>query len=232
MLKDYTHIILSFFLFGKLFADLPEDWTIVPANYENFMTITAILEIDNIPSLSGDIVLGAFVGEECRGYVEPISVGEQWMYFLMIYANGNNETVDFRVYDLEYSALTDVLESIPFNTGNSYGNPDDPVILSAIFDLDCAGIPNGDTELDECGVCGGDNSTCDDSCLDESLGDINNDGGYNVLDIVALANCILSGSCDTNGYGCTADVNEDGGYNVLDIVMLANCVLNGTCGDL
>ncbi len=26
--------------------------------------------------------------------------------------------------------------------------------------LDCAGIPNGDTEVDECGVCGGDNSTC------------------------------------------------------------------------
>jgi len=25
---------------------------------------------------------------------------------------------------------------------------------------DCAGIPNGDTVVDECGVCGGDNSTC------------------------------------------------------------------------
>ena len=33
-------------------------------------------------------------------------------------------------------------------------------------------------------------------CMDcSSLGDMNGDGGYNVLDIVTLANCILSGTC-------------------------------------
>jgi hypothetical protein len=57
-------------------------------------------------------------------------------------------------------------------------------------------------------------------------GDINADGAWNVLDVVALVNCVLSNSCDD----CSGDVNNDGAYNVLDVVALVNCVLNNTCG--
>jgi hypothetical protein len=94
------------------------------------------------------------------------------------------------------------------------------------YEDDCAG------EIDQCGVCNGDGFSC---C--PTLGDGNDDGGYNVLDIVVLANCILTGTCNNiviNGLvGCgpyVVDMNGDGGYNVLDIVALANCILNGTCG--
>ena len=63
-------------------------------------------------------------------------------------------------------------------------------------------------------------------------GDMNGDGGLNVLDIVSLANCVLDNSCgDAPDGGCSGDLNGDGGWNVLDIVMLASCVLAGSCGD-
>ena len=62
-----------------------------------------------------------------------------------------------------------------------------------------------------------------DDCA-ESIGDINGDGLYNVLDIVELVNCVLAGTCS-----CSSDLNGDGAYNVLDIVTLANCVLAGNC---
>ena len=63
-----------------------------------------------------------------------------------------------------------------------------------------------------------------------NLGDLNGDGGWNVLDIVTLANCILANSCDELENGCAGDLNGDGGWNVLDIVTLANCVLANNCG--
>ena len=63
------------------------------------------------------------------------------------------------------------------------------------------------------------------------MGDLNNDGAFNVLDVVALANCVLANNCDTLPNGCAADMNGDGGYNVLDIVALANCVLAANCAD-
>ena len=67
------------------------------------------------------------------------------------------------------------------------------------------------------------------TCSD--LGDLNADGNWNVLDIVALANCVLNDNCPDIEFDCIADVNLDGGWSVLDIVVLANCVLADSCGD-
>ncbi len=68
--------------------------------------------------------------------------------------------------------------------------------------------------LDACTECGG-----------GLLGDLNGDGAINILDVVLLAGCILSGDCDQ--FGNVADLNGDGAYNVLDIVSLVNFILNG-----
>ena len=76
-------------------------------------------------------------------------------------------------------------------------------------------------------------STCDEVCEEScpELGDVNNDGLFNVLDIVSLANCVLSESCENDSNSCAADMNDDGQWNVLDIVNLASCVIAESCGD-
>ena len=56
--------------------------------------------------------------------------------------------------------------------------------------------------------------------LTSSLGDINDDGGIDILDIVSLINLILD-----EGYQSNADINEDGNLNVLDVVSLINIIL-------
>ena len=53
------------------------------------------------------------------------------------------------------------------------------------------------------------------------LGDLNSEGDLNVLDIVILANLILTGD-DSNPAG---DLNQDGSQNILDIVLLVNIIL-------
>jgi len=52
------------------------------------------------------------------------------------------------------------------------------------------------------------------------IGDINNDGLINVVDVVQLVNIILSNQEDNN-----ADLNDDGVVNVLDIIALVNLIL-------
>ena len=56
------------------------------------------------------------------------------------------------------------------------------------------------------------------------LGDVNDDGVVNVLDVVLLVNSILSGD-PANDYP-QADLNEDGLLNVLDVVLIVNIILN------
>ncbi len=59
------------------------------------------------------------------------------------------------------------------------------------------------------------------SISNQLLGDINNDGSINVIDVVMLVNIILEGS-DHIG---ESDLNNDGNVNVLDIVVLVNLIL-------
>ena len=58
--------------------------------------------------------------------------------------------------------------------------------------------------------------------IEETIGDINEDGNVNVLDVVILANAVLTGEDLPAG-----DINGDGVSNVLDIVGLVNIILNG-----
>jgi len=51
-------------------------------------------------------------------------------------------------------------------------------------------------------------------------GDLNGDEVVNILDIVQLANMILSGE-----YADNADLNSDGQVNILDIVQIVNIIL-------
>mgnify|MGYP001171847486 FL=1 len=57
--------------------------------------------------------------------------------------------------------------------------------------------------------------------LTTNLGDINDDGSLNVLDIVSLVNLILA-----NEYNSVVDLNEDSFLNVLDVVLLINAILD------
>ena len=59
-------------------------------------------------------------------------------------------------------------------------------------------------------------------CYEATLtGDVNYDGTLDILDLVGLANLILS-----NEYFSYGDMNQDSQLNILDIVILVNNILN------
>ena len=62
------------------------------------------------------------------------------------------------------------------------------------------------------------------SCL---LGDLDDDGYVDILDVNALIDCILGQNCADLEYSCAGDVNGDGGYSVYDVIAIAYHVLDG-----
>jgi hypothetical protein len=52
------------------------------------------------------------------------------------------------------------------------------------------------------------------------IGDINNDGTVNIIDVVSLVNMVLNNDSSPSG-----DINNDGFINVIDVVMLVNMIL-------
>ena len=65
-----------------------------------------------------------------------------------------------------------------------------------------------------------------DACGQWSSGDVNNDGSFNVQDVVIILNIIL----DSDNYDeCqifASDMNDDGQINVQDIILLVNLILS------
>ena len=63
---------------------------------------------------------------------------------------------------------------------------------------------------------------CDIICSNNAaLGDLNNDGYLNVLDVVSIVNFVLN-----NEYMESSDLNFDGFVNVIDIVALVNIIVS------
>jgi hypothetical protein len=58
------------------------------------------------------------------------------------------------------------------------------------------------------------------------IGDINEDGLLNILDIVILVNCALQTENSNECYDELGDTNSDNVINILDIVILVNMILN------
>ena len=133
--------------------------------------------------------------------------------------SGPGDEVSVTISDFSISAIN------PFTGGNvGLGacdtdlDPFNGCFDTSVFDTptaDCAGIPGGSSELDECGICGGNGAPC------SSDGDINMDGEINILDVIILVNIIL-GSQEVDSSG---DLNGDGIVNILDVIQLVNLIL-------
>ena len=54
-----------------------------------------------------------------------------------------------------------------------------------------------------------------------TIGDMNDDGEINVIDVVLLVSNILDDTVDENG-----DINQDGSLDIIDVVLLINIILN------
>ncbi len=61
---------------------------------------------------------------------------------------------------------------------------------------------------------------------DSVLGDVNQDGIINILDVVTIINIILSTGVPTENQLSNSDLNNDEVINILDVVILVNLILN------
>lgn len=61
----------------------------------------------------------------------------------------------------------------------------------------------------------------DEGDIENLLGDINNDGFINIVDIVTIVNIII----ENGEYNTTADYNNDGIINIIDIIAIVNVII-------
>ncbi|MCF7841197.1 MAG: T9SS type A sorting domain-containing protein [Candidatus Marinimicrobia bacterium] len=126
-------------------AQTPPEWTVNPAEFENFMTVTSELYVDETAVSDNNTILAAFMEDECRGVASPTIIGDQSIYFLMIYGNSEEEAAEI-VFRLFYAPADTVLTlsvTLAFESGAAYGSPDYPYLLETILGINDVWNPPG-----------------------------------------------------------------------------------------
>jgi hypothetical protein len=109
-------------------------WYVDPHDFQYNMTVTAVLRIDERESIDGNDIIGAFVGDECRGVARPIYIDGVRRYeaFLMIHSNeASGETITFKAFDADASLLCDIEETLAWEADGVRGSVHDPFVLNA-----------------------------------------------------------------------------------------------------
>ena len=115
------------------------DWSVNPRDFENSMNAIGRVELDGSPMNDEDDLVGAFIGEECRG-VAHLGYKERYdgYYVTMdIYGNKDDENKDvtFRFYDASTGTLYPAVQSskaIKFEPLALFGEYSEPVVLTVL----------------------------------------------------------------------------------------------------
>jgi hypothetical protein len=108
-------------------------WSVNPHAYQNNMTVTGVLRVGGVESIDERDLVGAFVGDECRGVAQPVYLEglRRYEVFLMVHSNeASGERVSLRAFDADGGVVYDVTETLTFEADKVHGTVQSPVALT------------------------------------------------------------------------------------------------------
>jgi hypothetical protein len=107
----------------QLFAQAPA-WKVNESSYQYTMTIQAKLNVDGVTLANQNDLVGAFVGNTCRGVTGLTYVASTKSYYayLTIFSNTAGEVITFNIYNSTSNKITKVSKTINFTSNEHIGN--------------------------------------------------------------------------------------------------------------
>ncbi len=109
------------------------DWE-APTNLENNMQIVAQLIIDDEVSLNPNDVLGAFVGDECRGVAYPMPEHNGLVFLNVVSNEVSGEMVELKIWNSELCESCDAGPGFEFISQGEIGTFLEPYEISCDFE--------------------------------------------------------------------------------------------------
>lgn len=99
------------------------NWSVNTANYQYSMTFTSFLNIDGTTLTSTNDRVAAFVNDEIRGVANVVFVASvnKYVAYLSVYANTDNETISFKIYDSTNDTVVDINKTQKFIIDGNVG---------------------------------------------------------------------------------------------------------------
>jgi hypothetical protein len=133
------------------FLSAPLGWESDLFQYEGNLSVVAKLDIGNLPNINinNQMVLGAFIHNECHGYVSPLNpIGLGYNpFFLNVSNNEPGQQMEFRLFDGLTGNFYSINEVKPFVHDAVFGTIQEPLILTLKGLITGAGGFDSDSHL-------------------------------------------------------------------------------------
>ena len=129
MKKSIIFLLVILLSNGWLFAN---HWIPNDSNFEDNMTLTGIIQINDVEQQSTTLEVGVFCGEECRGSGIPTYFIPTQRYVVQLTIFGElGDQLTFKLFDHALGQELNLVspEAVSFNA-NGYGSLSDPYILN------------------------------------------------------------------------------------------------------
>ena len=106
-------------------------WQVDSSAYEYQGSITIALQHNvngNMIGETGD-ALAAFAGSECRGVATPVNTSEGIRFFLQVWSNTPNETLQIKFYDATFNQVIEMYSTFVFTPDMVSGSITEPEII-------------------------------------------------------------------------------------------------------
>jgi len=123
-------------VFEPQMVESTPEWSVSPQDYEFSMNITGHLLVHDSLSIDTYDMIGAFVGDECRGVAQPvyIEVMDQYLVFMTVYGEvEESDLVTFRAYNADADEELYVEEALEFIPNAIVGNVGEPFVWGARY---------------------------------------------------------------------------------------------------
>lgn len=123
-MKNLVYFILIFQLSLLTAHAQGPTWSVDESAYQFTMTFIAKLNIDGIQLDDPNDLVGAFVGNNCRGVTHLTYVESKAAYYayLTVFSNSQDDMISFKIYDSSKSTITQINKTIQFNAGSNKGD--------------------------------------------------------------------------------------------------------------
>jgi hypothetical protein len=133
------------------FLTAPSGWMNDLLQYEGNLSVVAKLDVGKLPNINinNQMVLGAFIQNECHGYISPLNQNglDYNPFFLNVSNNESGQQIEFRLFDGLTGNYYAINEVKPFIQDAVYGTIQAPLVLTLKGLLSGVGGYKSDTYL-------------------------------------------------------------------------------------
>jgi hypothetical protein len=124
-------LLICFIKFSLVYGQTP-NWTVNEGAFQQTQTLICKLSVNGKMLFGPNDMVGAFVGNECRGVAKPVYIPslQKYLTYLTIFSNTQGDSVTFKLFDSNAGTTFNAINKLVFKINEHIGTAYQSYVIS------------------------------------------------------------------------------------------------------